>query len=368
EFLAQLLEGSRVIGVAGTHGKTTTTAMLAWLLAALDLDPSYIIGGVSANLGSNAHAGDGEFFVIEADEYDRMFLGLNPEIAVVTYLEHDHPDCFPTPEVYRQAFEDYVARILPGGSLIASSEHQETFELAFAVPQGVLAFTFGINAPAHYRISDAQPNALGGFSGTVYFHGSLLAELHLQVPGRHNLANALAALAVAHRLGLDVHAAAAALNRFMGTGRRFELVGEANGIMLIDDYAHHPTEIRATLAAARARFPQRRIWAVWQPHTYTRTRTLMGEFQQSFDDADQVVVTEIYAARENTAPFSALEVVHGMRHPNAHFIASLDEVTRQLLAQLKPGDVVLVLSAGDADRVNADVLNHLTGGKTDGNH
>ncbi len=361
EFLEQLLEGKRVVAVAGTHGKTTTTAMLAWALTSLGLEPSYIIGGVSRNLGSNAHAGGGDFFVIEADEYDRMFLGLRPHLAVVTYLEHDHPDCYPTPQSYRAAFEEFTGLIQPGGALITCSDQRETFELAFAVPQGVEARTYGLDTPAHYRITDGQPNPRGGFSGAVFHQGALLEQLDLQVPGRHNLANALAALAAVHTLGLDVPGAVAALNAFEGSGRRFEVLGEANGITVIDDYAHHPTEIRATLAAARARFPQRRIWAVWQPHTYTRTLALMDAFRTAFTDADRVIVTEIYAAREKTEPFSAQVVVSGMAHPHAEFIAGLDEVARHLLAHLLPGDVLLVLSAGDADRISAGVLAHLKG-------
>ena len=190
---------------------------------------------------------------------------------------------------------------------------------------------------------------------------ALLTRLDLQAPGRHNLSNALAALAAAHRLGLDIAAATAALNAYQGSGRRFEIIGEANGITVIDDYAHHPTEIRATLAAARARFPERRIWAVWQPHTFTRTLTLMDDFRAAFGDADRVIVTEIYAAREQTEPFSAARVVEGMTHPAVKFIADLEDVTRQVLAELQPGDVLLVLSAGDADRVSAGVLAELKG-------
>jgi UDP-N-acetylmuramate--alanine ligase len=361
EFLGRLLDDKKVIAVAGTHGKTTTTAMLAWTLTSLGLDPSYIIGGVARNLGSNAHAGQSEYFVIEADEYDRMFLCLHPAVAVVTFLEHDHPDCFPTMEDYREAFEEFTGQIQSGGSLITCSDQRETFDLAFAVPQGVQAYTYGLSTPAHYRIPDAQTNGLGGFSGTVFHQGALLTHLDLQAPGRHNLSNALAALAAAHRMGLDIVAATAALNAYQGSGRRFEIIGEANGITVIDDYAHHPTEIRATLAAARARFVDRRIWAVWQPHTYTRTLTLMDDFRAAFTDADRVIITEIYAAREQTEPFSAALVVEGMSHPAVKFIPDLEEVTRQILAELRPGDVLLVLSAGDADRVSAGVLAELKG-------
>jgi UDP-N-acetylmuramate--alanine ligase len=363
EFLNHLLADKQVVAVAGTHGKTTTTAMLAWVLTSLHLDPSYIIGGVAVNLGNNAHAGQSDYFVIEADEYDRMFLGLRPQ---VTYLEHDHPDCYPTFADYTQAFEQFAGLIKPGGTLITCADRRETFELAFAVSEGVSAFSYGLSTPSHYRIANAHPNTLGGFSGEVLYQGNLLTSLDLQVPGEHNLSNALAALAVAHRLSLDLSEAAAALHTYQGTGRRFELLGEAQGIAVIDDYAHHPTEIRATLAAARARFAGRRIWAVWQPHTYTRTLALMDQFRTAFTDADRVIVTEIYAARENTVPFSAARVVEGMRHPAAKFIPDLDQVSRHLLQNLLPGDVLLVLCAGDADRISSEVLAQLRGGNTHG--
>mgnify|MGYP000040485116 FL=1 len=362
EFLGRLMEGRQVIAVAGTHGKTTTTAMLAWMLTCQGLDPSYIIGGVSLNLSANAHAGQGRSFVIEADEYDRMFLGLNPHLAVITFLEHDHPDCFPTPQDYRDAFEAFVGRIQPGGSLVTCADQRETFELAFAVPQGVEAVSYALNTPAHYRISAPRPNDMGGFSGDVFHQGALLAHIDLQVPGLHNLSNALATLAAAHRLGLDLPTAADALRTFQGTGRRFQVLGEARGVTIIDDYAHRPTEIRATLAAARARYPGKRIWVVWQPHTYTRTATLLDQFRAAFADADQVIVTEIYAAREKTEPFSAARILEHMPHPAVRFIPALADVTHSLLAELSSGDVLLVLSAGDADQVSAAVLAKLSGG------
>ncbi len=363
EYLGRLLAGSQVIAVAGTHGKTTTTAMLAWILTCLGLDPSYIIGGVSTNLANNAHAGSGPHFVIEADEYDRMFHGLTPHLAVVTYLEHDHPDCFPSMEDYREAFEQFVGQIQPGGTLITCGDQRETFELAFAVPANVAAFSYGLETPSHYRVSNQQPNQLGGYSGEVFYGGALLARLDLQVPGLHNLANALAALAASHRLGLDMPAVAAALGSFQGTGRRFQVLGETGGVTVIDDYAHHPTEIRATLAAARARYGARRLWVVWQPHTYTRTAALLESFRTAFSAADRVIVTEIFAAREKTEPFSAEQVVAGMPHPAAQFIPALADVTSLLLSELRTGDVLLVLSAGDADQVSAAVLAQLNGGK-----
>jgi UDP-N-acetylmuramate--alanine ligase len=203
-----------------------------------------------------------------------------------------------------------------------------------------------------------KSNDRGGFTFDAIVNQKS-AIVNLQVPGRHNVLNALAALTVAHLLGLDLVDAARALGQFTGTGRRFEVRGEAGGVTVIDDYAHHPTEIRATLAAARARYPGRRIWAVWQPHTYSRTRTLFADFIQAFTDADAVVVTEIYKAREPQESFSAEQVVKAMSHLAVQFVAGLPEVSNYLVSHLSRGDVLLVLSAGDADQVSGEVLTRL---------
>jgi UDP-N-acetylmuramate--alanine ligase len=360
DFLGRLMEERRGIAVAGTHGKTTTTSMLAWVLTSLGEDPSYIIGGVSKNLKNNAHAGRGSIFLIEADEYDRMFLGLQPEVGIVTTLEHDHPDCYPSMADYRQAFAAFVKRIKPGGCLLARGDDLETRRLTKAVEAGVEAFTFGLSETDHYQARNVQHVPEHGPKFQVWYNtagqSQNLAEVALEVPGQHNVYNTLAVLGAIHQSGLDVQRAAEYLGQFIGTGRRFELVGEQNGILLIDDYAHHPTEIQATLAAARARFPQKRIWAIWQPHTYSRTQALRENFAKAFGDADQVIVTEIYASREKRQDFSAFEVVKQMAHSQVHFIPELIPVSEYLIQNLVKGDVVLVFSAGDADQINQLVL------------
>ncbi len=370
EFLGELLSGRTGIAVAGTHGKTTTTAMIAWMLAALGQDPSYIIGGVSTNLGTNAHAGQGPAFVIEADEYDRMFLGLAPRVAVVTNIEHDHPDCYPTPEDFYGAFRLFMGRLSPEGLLVACSDDRGAARLlAEARAEGRRTVSYGLASwlgrpPVDFSAQQLEPGVAGGYHFTAVRKTGRNreappgVEVDLQVPGQHNVRNALAALAVADELGLPLEQAAQALGNYRGAGRRFELRGEAGGIAVIDDYAHHPTEIRATLSAARARFPGRALWVVWQPHTFSRTRTLLEEFVTAFDDADHVLVTAIYAARE-TQPedsFSAQRVVAAMQYPDVHYIPELPKVTGYLLEHLEPGDVLLVLSAGDADQVSAQVL------------
>lgn len=367
DFLGRLMEGRTGIAVAGTHGKTTTSAMIAWMLSDMQQYPSFIIGGVSSNMGVNARAGQGKAFVIEADEYDRMFLGLQPVYGIVTNIEHDHPDCYPTPAEFRAAFVEFAGLVSQKGALIACAEDMGAFELmAEARRMGKRVVGYRISADGRTEAGEGtiarslRPNALGGFtfdavvrlSGLVQY----ISTIELRVPGLHNVRNALAALTIAGLMNLTLKEAALSLGKFTGTGRRFEVKGEANGIIVIDDYAHHPTEIRATLSAARARYPGKRIWACWQPHTYSRTQTLFDEFVISFNDADEVVVSEVYAAREARQDFSAQQVVKAMRHPAAHFVASLDDIQEFLLAKLRPGDVLLVLSAGDADQVSRQVL------------
>lgn len=364
DFLANLMDGKTGIAVAGTHGKTTTTSMIAWMLTALGQDPSFIAGGISSNLGVNARAGKGKTFVIEADEYDRMFLGLKPTIEVVTNVEYDHPDCFPTPEEFQAAFVEFMYHLPANGTLVACSEDPGALDLMDKAEKlGKIVIPYGLHPtsdtgkPQDVFASSLSPNAKGGFT----FNASVLgnsASVELKVPGKHNVSNSLAALAVSQVLDLPLAEAALALGQFTGIGRRFEVRGEINGVLIIDDYAHHPTEIRTTLAAARIHYPARRIWAVWQPHTYTRTQSLFKDFTEAFADADEVVVTEIYAAREDKQNYSSQQVVEAMPRP-AHFIASVHEVSNYLINNLHPGDVLLVLSAGDADQISSEILTRL---------
>jgi UDP-N-acetylmuramate--alanine ligase len=368
DFLGQLMEKKTGIAVAGTHGKTTTTAMIAWMLFALDRDPSFIAGGTLKNLDTNARAGKGDPFVIEADEYDRMFLGLKPQIEVVTNVEHDHPDCFPTFNEMYSAFESFVNLLPADGTLVACTEDEGASSLiAHARRKGLSVVAYSIqsemtiNSPQWLQGRSLRPNARGGFdfSAATNIGSSDTLHVSLQVPGEHNVRNALAALSVAAVMGLRLQTAANVLGQFAGTGRRFEVRGERHGILLVDDYAHHPTEIRATLAGARARYPERRIWAVWQPHTYSRTQTLLYEFSRAFSDADEVLVTEIYASREAKQDFSSAEVVSAMPHTSARYSGSLLDTKKYLLEHSRSGDVVIVLSAGDADQVTTDLLKEL---------
>ncbi len=356
EFLGTLLANRRVIAVAGTHGKTTTTAMIAWMLTRAGLEPGFIVGGVMANLGTNARAGRSEYFVIEADEYDHMFWGLTPWLAVVTNIELDHVDCYPTLADLRQAYAKFLARTKGDGAWLICSESWAAVEAAREAEGRCSGgrpamFTYG------WGSADWRAELAGGGMFWAHWQGRALGPIALQVPGKHNVLNALAAVAVGTYLGLEMEHITAALGGYAGVGRRFELKGEAGGVTVIDDYAHHPTEIRATLAAARGRFPGRRIWAVFQPHTYSRTKALLAEFAQSFGDADRVIVSDIYAAREvDDGSVHASQLVGMMQGGGARYIGALDDVRRYLEEHVEPGDVVITLGAGDGYRVGEELL------------
>lgn len=358
DIIGELMKEKTGIGVAGTHGKTTTTAILATVLNGLGLDPSYIIGSVSKNLGSNAHHGSGEHFVVEADEYDRMFLGLDPTYGIITNLEHDHPDCFPTFNDYLMAFKAYSEKIKPQGKLFCCLDDLGVQKLLNMIT-GVKVLTYGTNQDSDYQATNIQSNQLGGYSFSVVYmqenRETDLGRIDLEIPGLHNVLNALAVFAFIHQSGLDLEKTREILTKFSGTARRFELVGVVNQITLIDDYAHHPTEIKATLQAAKSRFLGKTIWAVWQPHTYSRTLALFDEFKNSFFNADHVIISQIYASREKNDTFSAAQLADAMNHPDAKYIASLEDITIYLQSKLTPGDVLLVFSAGDATQITSNL-------------
>lgn len=366
DFLGHLMADEIGIAVAGSHGKTTTTGMIAQILLDGGLDPTVIVGGVLPAWGSNGRFGQGGFFVIEADEYDYMFLGLRPEVAVVTNIEHDHPDMFATEEDYLAAFADFVKLLPDNGRLVACVDDQGVRRLLQRVTlPGVEVTTFSVAAsgqprPADFQALSLRPNPLGGMDFVVQHEEQLVGLARLRVPGVHNVANALAAIIVGLDAGLDFHQIRQALVNFGGVGRRFQVQGEVGQVTVIDDYAHHPTEIRATLAAARQRFPGRRIWAVWQPHTFSRTKLYLQEFAASFDLAERVVALDIYRSRETeTLGMNTAVVVNAMQHPSAVHIPSREEAAAYILDRVLPGDVVLTLGAGDGHMVGEWILQGL---------
>jgi len=352
DFLSDIVQGKRVVAVAGTHGKTTTTALIAWILQAAGKAPSFIVGGQIRGLGTNAQWGEGQDFVIEADEYDRTFLGLEPWLAVVTNVEHDHPDCYPTEAEFKQAFQAFADQVQ--GLLVVCAEDPGARTL---VPGKARLETYGMEAEALWRADEIRPNSAGGSDFLISRAGETLGLARSRLPGRHNVLNVLAAFAASSALGVEFAQAREALTSFQGVGRRFEILGTAGGVTVIDDYAHHPTEIQATLQAARQRYPQARIWAVFQPHTYSRLRTLLPAFAKAFSQADQVVVLEVFAARE--VPDEALggqQIAERIEHPQVAFAESIKQAVELLAGQIREGDVVVTLSAGDGNQVGALLL------------
>ncbi len=363
-FLTPLLARRKVIAVAGTHGKSTTTGMIVKILRENGVPAGYIIGSDLPGFGM-AQAGTSPWFVIEADEYDHMFLGLQPHVAVVTNVEWDHPDCYPTPSSFLRAFMQFVDRTAREGLIVSCRDDAGAEALRMYRATRGAWITYGLSPDADIQARDVEVGPDGGFQADVCWWDAPLGRLHLATPGVHNLLNGLAALAVARYCDVDATQALRSLADYPGVARRFEIKGEAGGVLVIDDYAHHPTEVRATLAAARARYPGRRIWAVFQPHTFSRTRSLLQEMADSFGDADRVIVTDIYAARErDDGSVDAAALVAASSHPAIHHIADLADVAAYLAGAVQPGDVVITLGAGTSYRIGEMVLERRGDGVT----
>lgn len=359
EMLARLMEGSKGITVAGAHGKTTITSMIALCLEDAGLDPSIIIGGELSSIGGNAKLGQGQYFVAEADESDGSFLKLRPYIAVVSNIEDDHLDYYETVENIARAFKKYVQNVAPDGFSVLCADDPLLREIAATNNQRII--TYGFHPSARYRISHVVTR---GYStvGEVFNGKSKLGVLELNVPGKHNMVNGLAALAVCGELGIDFEGAAESLKNFSGAARRFQLLGKTNDILVIDDYAHHPTEITATLKAARQGEPKR-IIAVFQPHRYSRTKFLHQDFARAFGDADMVIVNDIYSAGETPiADVDSKIIAEGIKkfsNKNTILIREQKETIEFLKDRLLPGDMVIVLGAGDVWKIGTGLLKAL---------
>ncbi len=371
QWLGRMMEHRAGIAVAGSHGKTTTTAMTALLLREAGQDPTFIVGGFIPQLDTNAAAGQGDAFVIEADEYDYMFLGLQPQIAVVTTVEWDHPDIFPTPAVFQQAFIDFV-RLVPAGGLVIGCGDDPGARAVIRQAQ-TRVVTYGLDSGNDWQAVNLRLNEQGGFDFEVVSTwpagtGEIRSSVSLSVPGVHNVRNALAALIIGYECGIAPPLAAEILSRYEGVGRRFELKGEANGVTVIDDYAHHPTEIRTTLAAARARFGPRSMWVLFQPHTFSRVLALLPDFAGAFGEADHVIIVDIFASRESDQGLvHSRDILDQMTHPDGRYIGSLAEATDYLVDHLAGPAVLLTLGAGDGYLAGEWVLERLRKeGKNDG--
>ena len=357
--LASVMIGSRGIAVAGTAGKTTTTSMLAVALQACGRDPSYAIGGDLNEPGSNAHAGTGEFFVAEADESDKSFLLLAPEAAIVTNVEADHLDNYGSGDAVHAAFRAFVERIAEGGTVALGADNDGSRALAeVAEGRGLAVTTFGLADDADVRIDGLRLTAAGSEFELVA-GGRRLGPLSLVVPGAHNAVNAAGVVAIGLALGLPVADLARGLAGFSGARRRFEPKGEARGVRVYDDYAHHPTKLRAALAAARHVAAGGRVVAVFQPHLYSRTRDFAAEFGDALGAADVVVVMDVYAAREDPVPgVTGMLVAQAVpRPPEAvRYEPSWAAVPAVVAELARPGDLVLTIGAGDVTMLGPEIL------------
>ncbi len=357
EMLAEVMADDRAVLIAGTHGKTTTTSMTVVALQAAGGDPSFSIGGSLNETGANAHAGTDGRFVAEADESDRSFLVYRPDLAVVTNIEHDHPDEFDDLDAVRGAFIDFLDRRAPGAPALVCADDPPAREIATRVSAPVV--TYGTAPDADIRVLD-DPG-----SHRLRIDDQDVARFTLAVPGRHNVLNATAALGVCHLLGVDVTAAAEGLGRFTGAARRFQRLGIVRGVEVVDDYAHHPTELRATLAAARA-VGAKRVVVVVQPHRYSRTQAFGAELGRAAAAADVVVVTDVYGSSEAAIPGVSGELVAEAAASAGAFVRyapRLGDVVDVLLDLVEDGDLVLVTGAGDVTQVGPTLLELLGGSR-----
>ena len=364
EMLAELMRLKYGIAIAGMHGKTTTTSMVASVLAAGGLDPTVVVGGRVDALGSNAKLGSSQYLVAEADESDRSFLKLSPILAVVTNLDREHMDCYRDMADVEQAFLTFIDKLPFYGAVTACVDNPL---LAAILPRAHRrVFTYGVAAEADYRLEfvDAQKDSSTAGKGSfarfqVVTALGPLGPFELHVPGHHNILNATAAVAIAHQLGVDAEKIALGLSHFRGVDRRFQLRGTARGVTVVDDYGHHPTEIRATLAAARE-CGHKKIHVVFQPHRFSRTLDLLDQFVGAFRDADTVIVLPIYAASEEPIPgVTAERLAARIEGPQVQYASDFPAAIAAVATQAKEGDLILTLGAGNVSQLGPQILEAL---------
>lgn len=360
EMLAWLMRRQKGIAIAGAHGKTTTTSMTALVLEKNGLDPTIIIGGELSDIGGNAKLGRGDYLVAEADESDGSFLKLDPFIEVITNIEDDHLDYYKSVENIVAAFRQFMEKVPEDGAAVVCLDDPKIRELLEEYRRPCLTYALD-NPEADYTMQNIHLNRQVT-AGDVYYKDEFLGQLELSVPGRHNLSNALAVVAVGRFTGLPFEGIAAALKSFKGAGRRFQLTGEVNGIKVIDDYAHHPSEIKATLRAAR-QVKTGRVVSVFQPHRYTRTSILGERFGEAFSDADVIIISDIYSAGERPIEgVSAKTIVSAIeKHEGREviYLPTRQEIVDYLVQTASPGDMILTMGAGDIWQTGVELVNRL---------
>jgi UDP-N-acetylmuramate--alanine ligase len=365
EMLAELMRLKYGIAIAGMHGKTTTTSMVAVVLAAGGLDPTVVIGGRVDAIGSNARVGKSEYFVAEADESDRTFLKLWPILAVVTNIDREHMDCYRDMADVERTFVEFLDHVPFYGMVVACNDNDDLRRLLPAVRRRIVSY--GTREASDFLITDmcrgvASEGYVASNTFRVQYHGRDLGEFHLHAPGEHNIRNATAAIAVGFGLDIPIDKIRDGLAKFNGVDRRFQLKGRANGVTVIDDYGHHPTEVRATLAAAR-QCGFSKVHVIFQPHRYTRTQLLLDEFATAFRDADSVMVLDIYAASEVPIPGVSAELlaerVRRAGGKQAVYVDSFAEAVELASQSAQPGDLVLTLGAGNVSQLGPQLLEAL---------
>jgi UDP-N-acetylmuramate--alanine ligase len=360
EMLAEVMRLKYGIGIAGTHGKTTTTSMVSLVLIEGGVDPTVIVGGRLHGLaGSNARLGKGDFIVVEADEFDRSFLSITPTIAVLTTLETDHLDCYRDLEDIKAAFIQFAGKVPFYGFVVLCLDEPALQDIMPKLKKKIV--TYGLNGQADLQAVDIV-HRQNQSRFTVVRDGKDLGEIVIQIPGRHNVQNALAAIAVGLELQVPFDKVKAGIEKFTGVFRRWEIKAEVDGITVVDDYAHHPTEIRATLAGAKAGW-RRRVICVFQPHLYSRTRDFYDEFGRSFFNADVLVLTDVYPAREEPIQGVNGELIANAAkqfgHKQVHYIPDKKQVPDFLLTIRQPGDIIITMGAGDIWRFGEEFIRRL---------
>lgn len=360
DVLAAILNAADGVAVAGAHGKTTTSAMISCIAAEGNVDPTVIIGGEVSSLGGNARNGSGRYVIAEADESDGSFLKLYPYLAVVTNIEDDHLDHYGTEENIYQAFKQFLANIKAGGKAILCVDNAKVRRLASETDKAVI--TYGVDGEnADYTAKNIN-YGIDGTTYDLYYQGEFVTAVHLVVPGRHNVLNSIGAFAAAKEMGIATESILVSLKKFGGAKRRFETKGKVNGVWVVDDYAHHPTEIGVTLKAARQTKPER-LLCVFQPHRYTRTKLLFDEFCECFRDCDELILTDIYAASEEPIPgVSSMHLAEGIKAAtgqSVQYIGKLTKAEEYLERIAKRGDLVMTIGAGDVFKIGEELVREL---------
>ncbi|MEE0226677.1 UDP-N-acetylmuramate--L-alanine ligase [Senegalimassilia anaerobia] len=365
QMLAHLGVGLDTLAVAGTHGKTTTSSMLASALDALGADPTFLIGGIVRAYGTNAHSGTGDHYVVEADESDKSFTYLSPKAVLVTNIEADHLDHYKDLDEIYDKFHDFMGLVPEDGVIVACGDEPHVVEIARS--EGRRMYTYGFNEGCDVRITSYEPHGIGSRYTAVMPDGTQVEGAIKQNPGRHNVLNATGVVTLLWALGFDAAKVAQALSGFAGVRRRFDLVGEVGGVTVVDDYAHHPTEIAATISAA-AGLGYKHVHVLFQPHRYSRaplfTQVLHDEFGAAFDKADSVTFMDVYPAGEAPVPGVSGKtflnvVLEHEGHPQADFVAHRVDVVPHLMDKLQPGDLVITMGAGDVTAMGPQIIDAL---------